>query len=206
MSFPSPPWRMRAEMWLSLFRVPAAGRADRPAGLYGAAFADYRAGSPLTYRELLVARLLEPRRRRLRITDIWVDSPASRDGGRSLWAIPKELGDLSLAERRTGPVVRTALALSVEGRPVASARFRALPGAALLPVPYAAWASQLRPGAPAGSERAAAEVLTSMRGTTRVAPARADWEVDPDGPLAFLRGQRPFLSVRLTGIRLTFGG
>ena len=65
-------------------------------------------GSDLTYSELLVARrarstsdgagsiprLSGPLRASLEITDIWVDSPASRNGGRELWAIPKELCDL----------------------------------------------------------------------------------------------------------------
>ena len=58
---------------------------------------ELRAGQRLTYHELLVARLVRAgRSAHVRITDIWVDSPASRDGGRSLWAIPKHLADLPL--------------------------------------------------------------------------------------------------------------
>ncbi len=93
--YPAAPWRLHGSMWVTLFWLPHAGvGADdvRPAGLYGAAWVDYVEPSPLSYRELLVARPVRdgvvPR---VRITDIWVDSPASRDGGRALWAIPKGL-------------------------------------------------------------------------------------------------------------------
>jgi hypothetical protein len=93
MPFPSPPWDLHAEMWLSLFAVRDSGREDRPAGLYGAAFVDYGEGGVLSYHELLVARLLgDGRVPRVRVTDIWVDSPESRAGGRALWAL-----------RRAGP-------------------------------------------------------------------------------------------------------
>ena len=68
------------------------------AGVYGAAFVSYEEGSPLTYSELLVARPVSTDKdgRRVSITDIWVDSPASVAGGRELWAIPKGLCDFTL--------------------------------------------------------------------------------------------------------------
>jgi len=96
MPFPSPPWSLTAQMWLSVFAVRDSGRPDRPAGVYGAAFVDYQEDGVLAYHELLVARLHDAARRRVRITDIWVDSVVSRDGGRALWAIPKQLADLPL--------------------------------------------------------------------------------------------------------------
>ena len=75
-------------MWLSLFAVPR-GTPHRPAGLYGAAFVDYREDGVLSYQELLVARAVRDGAvPRVSITDIWVNSPTSRDGGRSLWAMP----------------------------------------------------------------------------------------------------------------------
>ncbi len=188
---------MRAEVWLSAFRVGSTGREDRPAGVYGAAFLDYGAGSVLTYRELLVARLLDAPRRTMRITDIWVDSEVSRDGGRTLWAIPKDLAQFWLHDRARGPVSSTSLSAAVGGRPIASAQFRALSGAALLRTPYAARTSQLR--------QDGTEVLTSMSGSTRTAPARATWSFDDEGPLAFLAGRRPLITLRLTDVRLTFG-
>lgn len=198
MPFPSPPWQMRAQMWLSVFRVPDTGRDDRDPGLYGAAFVSYEEGSALTYRELVVARLLDARRRTLRITDIWVDSEESLRGGRSLWAIPKELATLDVEDRRLGPAAHTSFtaADADRGREMASGRFASAPGAALLRTPYSAVASQPGDGG---------TVRTPMRGSARTLPALAAWNFAADGPLGFLHGRRPLVSFRLRDMRLTFG-
>ncbi len=199
---------MRAQMWLSLFRVgstPESGRADREPGVYGAAFVVYEPGSPLTYRELVVARLVDPRRRVLTITDIWVDSIASRDGGRSLWAIPKDLGRIDVDDRRLGPSEHTEAAAHVDGRQVAKAGFASLPGASLLRTPFAVTASQRHEVPVGGGGESRAEVLAPIRGTARSLPALATWEFDAAGPLGYLAGRRPMLSFRLTDVRLTFG-
>jgi acetoacetate decarboxylase len=202
MPFPSPPWQMHAQMWLSLFRVRDSGRADRPDGVYGAAFVAYEQGSPLTYLELLVARLLDARARRVRITDIWVDSPESLAGGRSLWAIPKDLAELDLDDRRLGPTSHTEFAGRVDGQEIASGAFASLPGAALLRTPFRATTSQLRPGVAGG---AGAGVVTPMAGSARTRPALGSWEFAADGPLAFLHGRAPLASFRLSDVRLRFG-
>jgi acetoacetate decarboxylase len=202
MPFPSPPWQMHAQMWLSLFRVRDSGRADRPDGVYGAAFVSYEQGSPLTYLELLVARLLDARARRVRITDIWVDSPESLAGGRSLWAIPKDLAELDLDDRRLGPTSHTEFAGRVDGQEIASGAFASLPGAALLRTPFRATTSQLRPGVAGG---AGAEVVTPMAGSARTLPALGSWEFAAAGPLAFLHGRAPLASFRLSDVRLRFG-
>ncbi|MGB0101321.1 MAG: hypothetical protein WBP61_13665, partial [Nocardioides sp.] len=84
-AYPAAPWQMVGQLWLSLFRLPEPVDELRPAGLYGAAFVSYEPGSPLTYSELLVARPIPAptgKGRRVSITDIWVDSPASVAGGR----------------------------------------------------------------------------------------------------------------------------
>lgn len=189
---------MHAQMWLSVFRVRDTGRQDRPPGIYGAAFVSYEEGSPLTYLELLVARLLDPRRRHVRITDIWVDSATSMEAGRSLWAIPKDLAKLDVDDRRLGPTSCTELSADLDGRPVASARFAGLPGASLVRTPLAAATSQLRDGA-------GTEVVTPITGSARTFPALASWDVDVDGPIGFLHGRRPVASFRLTDLRVTFG-
>ncbi len=189
---------MNAQMWLSVFRVRGAS-AERPAGLYGAAFVSYEEGSPLTYLELLVARLVDVRNRQVRITDIWVDSSESMIGGRSLWAIPKELAKLELGDRRLGPTSHTEFAAHVDGREFASGQFAALPGASLVRTPFTASTSQLREGP------TVEEVVTPLKGSARSLPALATWDFPEDGPLAFLHGQRPLASFRLTDLRLTFG-
>lgn len=188
---------MNAQMWLSLFRVRDSGRADRPDGLYGAAFVSYEEGSPLTYLELLVARPVDLQSRKVRITDIWVDSEESLAGGRSLWAIPKDLAKLEVSDRRLGPTSHTEFSGHADGREIASGQFAALPGASLLRTPFHASTSQLRDGV--------SEVVASMTGSSKTFPALATWDFAADGPLGFLHGRRPVASFRLTDLRLTFG-
>ncbi len=195
MPFPSPPWNLRPQLWLSLFAVRDSGRPDRPAALYGAAFVDYRQGGVLAYHELLVAR---PVRRgsalRIRITDIWVDSVASRDGGRTLWAIPKELADLTLTS--TGATGSRPEQSTWRAAGIASATFAAPPAGPRLP--FLATASQVRGDGSA--------VDTRMSGSARPTPCRASWDFDATGPLAWLHDRSPVASFRLRDARLTFGG
>lgn len=188
---------MNAQAWLSVFRVGDPGRADRQPGLYGAAFFSYEEGSPLTYRELVVARLLDAPRRTLEITDIWVDSAESLQGGRSLWAIPKELADLEVEDRRLGPAAYTSFAAGSDGREIVSGSFASLPAAAVLRTPYSALARQPREGG--------AFLTTPIRGSARSFPALASWDFAADGPLSYLRDRRPLVSFRLRDVRLTFG-
>ena len=101
-------------------------RAEQPVLVYGAAFVSYEKGSPLTYYELLVARPIatDEHGRRVTITDIWVDSPASVAGGRELWAIPKGLCDFALETSHTGPITTTEWTARLDRTPIATARFR----------------------------------------------------------------------------------
>jgi acetoacetate decarboxylase len=202
---------MRAQVWMSLFSVRSSGRPDRPGGVYGAAFVDYEPGSELTYHELLVARLVRAgRSAHVRITDIWVDSAISRDGGRSLWAIPKHLADLPLDRGAVGPVERTSFSGVAGGQHLATARFTTLPGAAMVRMPFATSTSQLRDGGtgePAGPVDSPGDelVVSPFTGSHRGVPSRASWTFDPDGPLGFLHGRRSLASFRLKDTRLNFG-
>jgi hypothetical protein len=196
---------------MSLFSVRSSGRPDRPGGVYGAAFVDYEPGSELTYHELLVARLVRAgRSAHVRITDIWVDSATSRDGGRSLWAIPKHLADRPLDRGAVGPVERTSFSGVAGGQHLATARFTTLPGAAVLRMPFATSTSQLRDagtGEPAGPVDSPGDelVISPFTGSHRGIPSRASWTFDADGPLGFLSGRRPLASFRLRDTQLNFG-
>lgn len=185
-------------MWLSLFPVRSSRTTDRSAGLYGVAFVDYQEGSTLTYQELLVARLIRgggvPR---VRITDIWVNSTASRDGGRSLWAIPKELADVEVNDTWLGLGARTSWEAKLGRSPVASARFTGVRGAPLR-TPFRFSTSQQRD---AGSM-----VQAKVSGSAKSLPCLGKWDFAEDGPLSWLRGRSPALSFRLSEFRLTFGG
>jgi acetoacetate decarboxylase len=169
--------------------------------VYGAAFVSYEEGSPLTYSELLVARALprsDGKGRKVTITDIWVDSPASVAGGRELWCIPKQLCDFDLDASHRGPLSRTDWSASLERRPVASAAFTDVSRAALrTPFTGSTWQPPLPEG---GGEKGAV-----LRGSAKALPARARWDFAADGPLAFLRDARQLASFRMAAFRMSFG-
>jgi acetoacetate decarboxylase len=128
-----------------------------------------------------------------------VDSPVSREAGRSLWALPKELADLPLRTGDYGPVVRTSFSGVAQGRHLASATFTTVPRAAMLRLPFATATSQ--PGLD-GEERT---VVSRFSGSAQGVPSRAVWRFDADGPLAFLRDRRPVASFHLRDVALRFG-
>ncbi len=188
---------MHGQLWLSLLRTSRPGPGDRPAGVYGVALVDYQAGSPLTYGELLVARPVTVSSgadtgKHVTVTDIWVDSEPSREGGRSLWAVPKELAtfDWSTAHRDgTRPVSAT-----VPG--IATAELGA-PRARLPRVPFTGTTWQPRED---GSS-----VVAGLTGSSRAFPVRGSWSFEPDGPLGWLVGARPLASFVMSDFRMTFG-
>ena len=49
------------------------------------------------------------------------------------------------------------------------------------------------------------DVFFLDRASGRSLPARAHWEIDPDGPLAYLRAARQLASVRIRDFRIDFG-
>jgi acetoacetate decarboxylase len=201
--YPDAPWKMVGQLWVSLFRVREAVDDLRPAGVYGVAFVDYQPGSPLTYSELLVAHPVKEPVSGVSITDIWVDSPASVAGGRELWAIPKGLCTFEHDTSTAGPVRRDRWSASLEGRPVASARFADVARfAARVRFKGRTWQPELTEGVGAHQ----GDKSATLRGSARSMPCRATaWEFDPDGPLAWLRGRRRLASFRMNDFRMDFG-
>lgn len=201
-AYPPAPWEMVGQLWLSLFKLGEPVDDLRPAGVYGAAFVSYEPGSPLTYSELLVARAVpvpDGRGRRVSITDIWVDSPASVAGGRELWAIPKDLCDFELDTVRRGPLSTTDWSASRGRRPIVSAAFTDVSRAMVrLPFTGSTW----QPGIDDtdGEERTAA-----LTGSSKALPCRGRWDFAADGPLGWLRGARQLASFRQADFRMSFG-
>jgi len=200
LSYPAAPWPLVGSLWLSVFRLARGVDAEHPKGLYGAAFVSYEEGSPLTYSELLVARPVRADGgRRVRITEIWVDSPASMAGGRELWAIPKGLADFELDAVRRGPLSTTGWTAREGRTPIASATFHDVSRAAVrTPFNLATW----QPGLPDtdGEPRSA-----GMRGSARSLPARATWDLNADGPLGWLAEATQLASFRMAAFRMSFG-
>jgi hypothetical protein len=201
MTYPPAPWSMHGQLWLSLFRVRAGDHPDRAPGVYGVALVSYETPSPLTYSELLVARPVKAAGgRRVNITDIWVDSQDSLEGGRALWAIPKDLCDF---ERTTtgDRVQRTSWSTSLDGVPVASARFTDVSrNAPRVPFKGSTW--QQRGVDEPGADR---EVVAELSGSARGLPCRGSWSFDAKGPLAWLAGKRPLASFRMSDFQMSFG-
>jgi acetoacetate decarboxylase len=192
---------MLGSLWLTLFKVAEPVDELRPAGIYGAAFVSYEEGSPLTYSEFLVARPISTDRhgRRVSITDIWVDSPASVAGGRELWAIPKGLADFTLETEHRGPFTTTDWSVTAGRTPIAAATFKDVSRAAVrLPFKGGTW----QPGIEDthGEERTA-----TLQGSSKTLPARARWDINPDGPVGFLARARQLASFRQAAFRMSFG-
>jgi acetoacetate decarboxylase len=200
-SYPAAPWHMVGQLWLSLFKLAEPVDDLRPAGIYGAAFVSYEEGSPLTYSELLVARPVatDEHGRRVSITDIWVDSPASVAGGRELWGIPKGLCDFTLESEHRGPFATTDWSAREGRTPIAAATFRDVSRAApRIPFKGGTW----QPGIEdtEGEERTA-----TLQGSSKTLPARARWDINPDGALGWLADARQLASFRQAAFRMSFG-
>ncbi|MEU4563260.1 acetoacetate decarboxylase family protein [Actinoplanes sp. NPDC023936] len=213
--YPPEPWHLRGQMYLSLFLVPRGKLSQLPPVLrdtvrpitvggrvvVGAAWVSYEPGGVLHYRELLSAVLVHERGRpRVSITDIWVDSVASREGGRRLWGIPKEMAEFQL-DAGTEPLVDAAATAaggpigSAAGGPIGSALVRLkgrLPGRFPL-------------GFTVAQALGDAVRRTPVRGRGGLRTADAAWRADPAGPLAYLAGRRPVLSLAITDFWLVFG-
>ena len=199
--YPPAPWHMVGQLWLTLFRLREAVDELRPVGIYGAAWVSYEPGSPLTYSELLVARPISTDRhgRRVSITDIWVDSPASVAGGRELWAIPKGLCDFELESVHRGPLATTDWSASLGRRPIASATFTDV-SSAMVRVPFKGGTWQPGIDDTDGEERTA-----TLQGSAKGLPCRGRWDFAADGPLGWLRGARQLASFRQADFRMSFG-
>ena len=89
-------------------------------GLVVAGWVDYQGGSILRYGELLAAVVGRwAGGISATVTHMWVDSPASRAGGRELWGYPKELASFDLAIDPSG----TARARDPDGAELACGTF-----------------------------------------------------------------------------------
>jgi hypothetical protein len=195
MGYPEAPWQMQGQLWLSLFRV--RGVEGRPDGVYGAAFVSYEPGSELTYSELLVARPAPGRA--VTITDIWVDSPESVEGGREIWAFPKDLCEFTHDTGRSGPLARADWSASISGAPVARAQFSDISRfAPRLPFRGSTWQPPLE-----GDDE---QKTATLRGSARTLPCRGRWDFAGDGPLGWLAGRRALASFRMSDFEMNFGG
>lgn len=202
MAYPPEPWYLEGQLYLSVWLVR---RTDCPHGLppgtrpltiadrcvMGTAWVVYEGDGVLRYNELVSAVLVRRGARLMPcVTDAWVDSTASLEGGRRLWGIPKER-----AEFVFGPAPAFRVWAGDARGEVASAEFRrgiTLPGR---------W-------------RVAARLAQTLDGVLTTVPVRflgriqrcaSRWEIPADGALGRLAGHRPVLSLALRDVRIRFG-
>jgi Acetoacetate decarboxylase (ADC) len=199
LSYPPSPWTLNATAYVSLWRVPTRdwpitlGSGIRELTLFGSlmlcsGFVDYEPGGDLQYRELFLAVLARAGARMgATLPLIWVDSVASLEGGRALWAIPKQLAAVHV-ENRT-------LRAAANGRPIASMSFE--PGKRLLRrFPMHPTVMQAR-----GSEL----IRTPIHVSAGIERIRAQWYIPQDSPFSVLQDRVPIMSLRLSQARLRFG-
>ncbi|MBM9461255.1 acetoacetate decarboxylase family protein [Nocardioides sp. zg-536] len=198
-AYPPAPWHMHGSLWLSVLRLREDVDEHHPAGQYGVALVSYEAPSPLTYRELLLARTTKTPEGKgaVTITDIWVDSAASQAGGRELWAIPKQLCDFEAETATRGPLTSARWGASTASAPIVTARFTDVSRAAPR-VPFTG--DVVQPGIAEHPDTA----FVTMKGSAKALPCRARWTFDPQGPLGFLAGARQLGSFRMDRFRLSF--
>lgn len=194
--YPSEPWDLHGHAYVGAWLVPRAhlptphSTLTRPVtilgrGIVGAAFFVYEQPSPLTYDEIMATVLVRQGWRiRVSITHIWVDSPASRDGGRDLWAIPKELADFEV-------VPHVSYAAQGIGSLVLR-RVRRLP-----------W--HLPAGFHIAQDRDGSVLVSPVTGRMRFGVAAGRWSFAPSGPLGFLHGRKPLVTLAARPFRLLFG-
>lgn len=196
-TYPPEPWDLHGQAVASVFVVPARRLPAPPPGtrvvtvagraVVTAAFFRYEQPSPLTYDEIMVTTLVRRTGRRLPrlrvwIPWIWVDSPASRDGGRDLWAIPKDLAAFEVEPGRRH--------VGADLAEVRLGRLRDLPGT---------WPIAFR----IAQERDSRSVVSPVRGRVRLQLTSSSWRFR--GVLDALDGSRPLLTARVPRFRLLFG-
>lgn len=204
--YPPAPWQLQGSAVGSVFIVsvgslPSALFAHLPPGarllgLGGYTLAvvgalHYGPGSDLEYEELLVACPVRLNGRlHVTVGQIWVSSVPAAAGGRELWAVPKRLGAFT---RRTAPgYVITDLGSGSLHVSLLARVGRVGPPALRVPLTLAQFLDQ-RVG------------LSRCQIQGRPRRARVRWSFGSPGPLAWLEGRRPLLSLGLTRLRVVFG-
>lgn len=200
-AYPEEPWYLGGSLDVSVFLVPehelpafAMPRGRRPLMIgrrvvVGVASVRYVHGGVLAYDELLVAiPTLGAGGVAVTIPQIWVNSDASRRGGRELWGIPKELADFV----RSGSVTT----MRVDGKDAVSVRVRRgsplVPGMRQIPLPVEQVLGGVR-------TRSVNRVISKVSGL------RTSWRFAADGPLGYLRGRRPIMNIALHDGSVVFG-
>jgi acetoacetate decarboxylase len=202
-TYPPAPWQLHGQAHFHVLAVRAERLPPTPEGFWPlvlgghglviVGWVDYRGGSILRYGELLAAVVGRwSGGLTATVTHMWVDSPASRAGGRELWGYPKELAEFELAIDPSG----TARAREAgTGNELAHGSFRSL-----VTSPRAIRAA-------AGTVQPLRGRLVAVRARFRSRPSvgRGSFAAPPGSPLAFVDGARKLISIGMRDFDFTFG-
>lgn len=209
---PPAPWDLHGSLHVSLWTLPPgqvpdlsglAAQVDpiRIAGriVLVTAWAHYTPPGTLAYRELMQGVAVRRPGGLLpacTVERIWVDDATAAQGGRSLWAIPKEMASFEdVSPHDSAPSQAMAARVPADGRLLAELVFD--PGAAL-PFRTGAALRVVQPG-----HGSAVQTRCVVSGQAR--HGRARWRFPADSPLVFLSGRAPFASMRLDNLHARFG-
>jgi hypothetical protein len=194
--YPAEPWDLHGHAVFGIWLVPK-DQAPAPHSphtkaitifgrhIVAAAFFIYEQPSALTYDEIMSTVLVRDGfKPRVSITHIWVNSPGSRDGGRNLWAIPKQLADFTVTPGS-----------SYEAHEIGTLRVRR---AVHLPI-------KLPIGFTTAQDRNGTLKVTPVKGRVKLGIAMTRWAFNPTGPLSHLTQKRPLIALSVKRFRLTFG-
>lgn len=199
-SYPPAPWKLMAHSYVGLYLLPAGrlpappSQATKPITLFGrgivaAAIFVYEEPSPLTYNEIMSTMLVRRGWRPLvSISRIWVDSEASRDGGRALWAIPKDIAHFGVHPHSS--YVASEGENTIGSLDVHSAK--------VVPITVPV-------GCSVAQDRDGELLITTVRGRGHIGVAKAHWAFNPGGPLDYLADQRVLLTLVLRPFRIVIG-
>lgn len=199
-AYPPSPWKLTAHAYVGIFILPKDllpephSALTKPITVFGrgivaAAFFVYEEPSPLTYNEIMSTIVVRKGWRPLvSITKIWVDSEASRDGGRALWAIPKDLAEFDVRPHTS--YVASGGNTSIGSLEVVKAKPLSLPAAIAFSV---------------AQDRDGSLVVSKVRGRGRLGRAKANWTFNPDGPMGYLAGRKALMTLVLRPLRIVFG-
>lgn len=204
--FPPEPWHLGGSMLATVWTVDPAdvqARVDpylpdgvRPVVVGGrafvmTAFVRYEPGSVVSYDELLVAVIA---RRGIKpittIPQIWVDSPTSVQGGRTLWGIPKHLAAFEQSWGAT--ITGTATADGTTLASVRASQGLRLPSWRRVPLPN-------------GHRLDGRTTFADVQALGRLHLANAHWEIPAESPLAWLNRGRSSISLALRDMTIRFG-
>jgi hypothetical protein len=189
-AFPSPPWELHGQAWLSLFYATRTGAAH---GVYAAAYLSHDTGSTLPHRALLVGRVVrEVGGRAVQVTDAWADAEAAVEGYQAVFGFPVSAASFDVEVGGLGPVGRAEWSVPA----VAGAHFADTAGVALR-TPL-----RLSTRQPGDDEPTTTALIA---GSARSVPCLAVWSIAADGPLGWLAGKQPFTSFRARDARLVLG-